>query len=68
LLDGGGTLIAASADQQSYIGKRFATDALAREMLANDDGTVTVPGFDGVSAHFRLCPGAVDASAARRRP
>jgi len=52
LLDGNGTLIAASADQQSYIGKRFATDALAREMLANDDGSVTVPGFDGVSRIF----------------
>jgi diguanylate cyclase (GGDEF)-like protein len=52
LLDGSGTLIAASADQQSYIGKRFATDALAREMLASDDGSVTVPGFDGVTRIF----------------
>jgi len=57
LLDGSGTLIAASADQQSYIGKQFSPDAPAREMLANDDGTMTVPGFDGIrriSAYVRV--------------
>jgi len=49
LLDGSGTLVAASADQQPFIGRRFADEALAKELLANDDGTMTVPGFDGVA-------------------
>ena len=52
LLDGGGTLIAASADQQAFLGKRFASRALVQEMLANDDGTMTVPGFDDVRRIF----------------
>jgi len=52
LLDGGGTLIAGSADQQAIVGKRFAGTTLAQEMLANDDGTMTVPGFDGVRRIF----------------
>ena len=48
LLDGSGTLIAGSADQQAYIGKRFADQTLTQQLLANDDGTMTVPGFDGI--------------------
>jgi diguanylate cyclase (GGDEF)-like protein len=52
LLDGGGTLTAGSADQGAFIGKSFAGYALTREMLANDDGTMTAPGFDGIRRIF----------------
>jgi diguanylate cyclase (GGDEF)-like protein len=52
LLDSAGTLVAGSADQQAYIGKRFAGSELAREMLANDSGTVTVAGLDGIRRIF----------------
>ncbi len=52
LLDGNGTLIAGSSDQQAYIGKQFASHALARKMLGSDDGTITAPGFDGVRRIF----------------
>ena len=52
LLDGSGDLIAGSADQQAFVGKRFAGYALTKEMLANDDGTMTAPGFDGVQRIF----------------
>ena len=48
LLDGKGTLLAGSADQQRFIGKPFAGHAFAQEMLANDEGTMTATGFDGV--------------------
>jgi diguanylate cyclase (GGDEF)-like protein len=52
LLDSAGTLVAGSADQQAYIGKRFADSELARQMLANDSGTITVAGLDGVQRIF----------------
>jgi diguanylate cyclase (GGDEF)-like protein len=52
LLDGSGTLIAASADQDNLIGKPFAAQSLAKDMLARDEGTVTTPGFDGISRIF----------------
>src|SRR5277367_3539344 len=52
LLDSAGTLSAGSADQQAFIGKRFADSKLAREMLANDSGTITVAGLDGVRRIF----------------
>jgi diguanylate cyclase (GGDEF)-like protein len=52
LLDGGGTLIAGSADQQAFIGKRLADSAVTQEMLVNDDGSMTAPGFDGVRRIF----------------
>ncbi len=52
LLDGSGDLIAGSADQQAFIGKRFVGYALTKEMLANDEGTMTAPGFDGVQRIF----------------
>ena len=52
LLDSAGTLVAGSADQQAYIGKHFAGSDLARQMLANDSGTVTVAGLDGVQRIF----------------
>ncbi len=52
LLDSTGTLVAGSADQQAFIGNRFAGSDLAREMLANDSGTITVAGLDGVQRIF----------------
>ena len=52
LLDGNGTLVAGSADQQRFIGQRFAGDGLAKEMLAEDEGTITTTGFDGVRRIF----------------
>ena len=52
LIDGGGTLIAASADKSALVGKSFADSALARTMLAGDEGTMTMPGFDGIRRIF----------------
>jgi diguanylate cyclase (GGDEF)-like protein len=52
LVDGSGTLIAASADEGETVGKNFADNALVREMLANDEGTMTVAGLDGVRRIF----------------
>ncbi len=52
LLDGAGTLVAASADQENLIGKPFAAQALAHDMLTRDDGAVTAEGFDGVRRIF----------------
>jgi len=52
LIDGSGTLIAGSADQEALIGKRLGDHALARDMLVGDEGTMTVPGFDGVRRIF----------------
>jgi diguanylate cyclase (GGDEF)-like protein len=52
LIDRGGTLVAASADQKGFIGKGFAGQDLVRDMLANDQGTVTSVGLDGVRRIF----------------
>jgi diguanylate cyclase (GGDEF)-like protein len=52
LLDGAGTLVSASADQESLIGKPFAAQSLAHDMLTRDEGTVTTEGFDGVRRIF----------------
>jgi len=52
LLDGTGTLIAGSADQQAYVGKRLADPAVTQRILSDDSGTMTVPGFDGVPRIF----------------
>ena len=52
LLDSGGTVIAGSADQRSLVGKQFADHPLARQMLAADDGTMSVAGFDGIRRMF----------------
>ena len=52
LLDGNGTLVAGSADQRRFIGQRFASDDLAQQMLAKDEGTITTTGFDGVRRIF----------------
>jgi diguanylate cyclase (GGDEF)-like protein len=48
LIDSSGTLLAGSADQLPFFGKRFAGYELTRAMLANDEGTITTKGFDGV--------------------
>jgi diguanylate cyclase (GGDEF)-like protein len=48
LIDGSGTLIAGSADQQAFIGKRFADQSVTQGLLANDDGTMTAAGLDGI--------------------
>jgi diguanylate cyclase (GGDEF)-like protein len=47
LLDGGGTLVAASTDQQAFVGRHVSDRALTPEILDNDEGALTVPGFDG---------------------
>ncbi len=52
LIDGAGTLIAASADQAGLVGKRFADLDLVQDMLRHDDGALTMPGFDGVRRVF----------------
>jgi diguanylate cyclase (GGDEF)-like protein len=52
LIDGGGTLLAASADQGTLIGTDFAAHPLVRDMLARDEGTMTAVGFDGVRRIF----------------
>jgi diguanylate cyclase (GGDEF)-like protein len=48
LIDGGGTLVAASTTEQDLIGKRFAKLPLVHDMLAQDQGTMTGIGLDGV--------------------
>jgi diguanylate cyclase (GGDEF)-like protein len=48
LLDSRGTVIGGSANQQSFVGKRFAGEPLTRQMLAADDGTAAIAGFDGI--------------------
>jgi hypothetical protein len=52
MLDGGGTVIAGSADEQNYLGKRFADHALTQAMLNEDEGSITTRGFDGISRIF----------------
>jgi diguanylate cyclase (GGDEF)-like protein len=52
LVDGSGTLLAGSPDQDRLIGKPFAAQSLAKDMLAHDEGTVTTEGFDGIRRIF----------------
>ena len=52
MIDGNGTVVAGSADQQPFVGKRFANAALTRTMLGQDDGALTAEGFDGVRRIF----------------
>ena len=52
LIDGSGTLIAASADQSEFVGKSFAGQSLVQDMLAKDEGSMTTAGFDGVRRIF----------------
>jgi diguanylate cyclase (GGDEF)-like protein len=48
LIDGNGTLAAASANEQPFVGQRFADRALVKDVLAHNEGTVTTQGLDGV--------------------
>jgi diguanylate cyclase (GGDEF)-like protein len=52
LIDGSGTLLAASADQGPLIGTDFAGLPLVRDMLTREEGTMTTVGFDGVRRIF----------------
>jgi diguanylate cyclase (GGDEF)-like protein len=52
LIDGGGTLVAASANEQKLLGQHFNDSTLVRGMAAQDQGTVTTAGFDGVPRIF----------------
>ena len=52
LIDGNGTLVAGSADLTASVGKSFASHELAHRVLAEDEGTVTMAGFDGVPRIF----------------
>jgi len=52
LVDSSGTLMAASADEGEIVGKNFADNALVREMLAKDEGTMTIAGLDGIRRIF----------------
>src|SRR3984885_839088 len=48
LLDGGGTVIATSAESNKLVGHNVADQALARDMLSADQGVTTAAGLDGV--------------------
>ena len=52
LIDGEGTLLATSAEQTGLIGTNFAGRTLVNAMLANDEGTLTTAGLDGVRRIF----------------
>ncbi len=52
LIDGSGTLVAASANAQNFIGHRFSDSALFRGMSGQSQGTVTAAGFDGIPRIF----------------
>ena len=47
LIDGAGTLVAASTNEQQFIGRHFNDSVLVRGMLGQDQGTVTAPSLDG---------------------
>ena len=50
---GAGTLIAASENQARLIGKPYAAQSLAKDMLGHDEGTMTTVGLDGVPDGYR---------------
>ena len=47
LIDGGGRLVAASANDQDFIGKDITGQALLQNMRARDEGTMTGADLDG---------------------
>ena len=47
VIDGGGTVLAASAEEEQLVGKNFAGHELTKELLAKDEGTTTAEDFDG---------------------
>ncbi len=52
LFDGNGTLLAASGGQDNRVGKPFAAQGLAKDILFRDEGTMTTAGFDGIPRIF----------------
>jgi diguanylate cyclase (GGDEF)-like protein len=52
LLDGAGTVMAASDESNNLVGHDVADHALARDMLSGDSGVTTATGFDGVRRIF----------------
>jgi len=52
LVDGNGTLVAASAEGSKLVGQNFADHALARDMMGGGEGVTTAAGFDGVRRIF----------------
>jgi diguanylate cyclase (GGDEF)-like protein len=52
LIDGGGTLIAGSADQAAQSGVNYAGLGLVKDMLASDEGTTTGLDLNGVQRIF----------------
>jgi diguanylate cyclase (GGDEF)-like protein len=52
LLDGSGTLIAASAAEENLIGRNFTDSSLGQDMLAQGDSATTATGLDGVQRIF----------------
>jgi diguanylate cyclase (GGDEF)-like protein len=52
LIDGNGTLAAASANEQQFVGRPIADRALVQDVLAHDEGTMTTAGLDGVQRIF----------------
>ena len=52
LIDGSGTLIAASASDEKSIGKSFTDRAFVQDILAHDEGATTTAGLDGVQRIF----------------
>jgi diguanylate cyclase (GGDEF)-like protein len=47
VIDGSGTVLAASAEEEQLVGKNFANHELTKELLAKDEGTTTTKDFDG---------------------
>ncbi len=48
VIDGGGTVLAASAGEQDLVGKNFADHELTKQLLAKDEGTVTARDYEGI--------------------
>ena len=53
VIDGGGTVLAASAEQERLVGRNFAGHDLTKELLAKDEGTITTSDFDGTSRQLQ---------------
>jgi diguanylate cyclase (GGDEF)-like protein len=47
VIDGSGTVLAASAGEEQFVGKNFAGHDLTKELLAKDEGTTTAGDFEG---------------------
>jgi diguanylate cyclase (GGDEF)-like protein len=52
LLDGTGTLLAASTKEQALVGRKFPDSELVQEMLRSDQGSTTTAGLDGLRRIF----------------